>query len=79
MERADFTMLNNTNVPLVIANDTLYLAGVENWGLPPFPCFGKLAQALEEAKKIKKNTSNYKSYNTPKEMLVDVLGEDFDE
>ena len=47
MERADFTMLNNTNVPLVIANDTLYLAGVENWGLPPFPCFGKLAQALE--------------------------------
>ena len=47
MERADFTMLNNTNVPLVIAKDTLYLAGVENWGLPPFPCFGKLAQALE--------------------------------
>ena len=47
MERADFTMLNNTNIPLVIANDTLYLAGVENWGLPPFPCFGKLAQALE--------------------------------
>ncbi|MFR4040007.1 MAG: metallophosphoesterase, partial [Butyricimonas faecalis] len=47
MERADFTMLNNTNVPLVIANDTLYLAGVENWGLPPFPCFGKLTQALE--------------------------------
>ena len=40
-------MLNNTNIPLVIANDTLYLAGVENWGLPPFPCFGKLAQALE--------------------------------
>lgn len=32
---------------LVIAKDTLYLAGVENWGLPPFPCFGKLAQALE--------------------------------
>ena len=47
MKRADFTMLNNTNVPLVIAKDTLYLAGVENWGLPPFPCFGKLAQALE--------------------------------
>ena len=47
MEQADFVMLNNTNVPLVIANDTLYLAGVENWGLPPFPAFGKLAQALE--------------------------------
>ncbi|HJA15461.1 MAG TPA: metallophosphoesterase, partial [Candidatus Butyricimonas faecavium] len=47
MKRADFVMLNNTNIPLVISNDTLYLAGVENWGLPPFPSFGKLAQALE--------------------------------
>ena len=39
----------------------------------------ELSQALEEAKKIKKNSSNYKSYNTTKEMFVDVLGEDFDE
>ncbi len=39
----------------------------------------ELSQALEEAKKIKKNPSNYKSYNTPKEIFVDVLGEDFDE
>lgn len=47
MARTDFVMLNNTNIPLVVANDTLYLAGVENWGLPPFPCFGKLTQALK--------------------------------
>ena len=39
----------------------------------------ELSQALEEAKKIKKNPSNYKSYNSSKEMLIDVLGEDFDE
>ena len=39
----------------------------------------ELSQALEEAKKIKKNHSNYKSYNTLKKIFVDVLGEDFDE
>lgn len=39
----------------------------------------ELYQTLKEAKKIKKNPSNYKSYNTHKEMFVDVLGEDFDE
>ncbi|RHR83063.1 metallophosphoesterase [Odoribacter sp. AF15-53] len=47
MELTGFKMLNNTNIPLVIGSDTLYLAGVENWGLPPFPCFGQLSQALE--------------------------------
>ena len=36
----------------------------------------ELAQAFEEAKQIKKNPSNYKSYSSPKEMFKDVLGED---
>ena len=36
----------------------------------------ELVQAFEEAKQIKKNPSNYKSYSSPKEMFKDVLGED---
>ena len=38
----------------------------------------ELAQALEEAKKIKKNPSNYKFYDSPKEMFTNVLGEDYE-
>ncbi|WP_251619923.1 metallophosphoesterase [Odoribacter lunatus] len=47
MKDAGFTMLNNSNIPIIKGNDTLYIAGVENWGNPPFPRFGKLSQALE--------------------------------
>ena len=36
----------------------------------------ELVQAFEEAKQIKKNPSNYKSYSSPEEMFKDVLGED---
>jgi len=39
--------LNNANFPLVKNNDTLYLVGVENWGLPPFPQKGDLDKALK--------------------------------
>lgn len=46
MEKAGFVMLNNTNVPVVRDADTLYIAGVENWGNPPFPRYGKLDEAL---------------------------------
>ncbi len=38
----------------------------------------ELVQALEEAKKIKKNLSNYKFYGSPKEMFTNVLGEDYE-
>ena len=38
----------------------------------------ELAQAFEEAKQIKKNPSNYKSYSSPEEMFQDVLGEDYE-
>lgn len=37
METAGFHMLNNTNVPLVIGTDTIYLTGVENCGRPLSP------------------------------------------
>ena len=33
----------------------------------------ELTQAFEEAKQIKKNPSNYKSYSSPEEMFKDVL------
>ncbi len=38
----------------------------------------ELAQAFEEAKQIKKNPSNYKSYSSSEEMFKDVLGEDYE-
>ena len=38
----------------------------------------ELAQAFEEAKQIKKNPSNYKSYSSPEDMFKDVLGEDYE-
>ena len=38
----------------------------------------ELVQAFEEAKQIKKNPSNYKSYSSPEEMFKDVLGEDYE-
>ena len=38
----------------------------------------ELTQAFEEAKQIKKNPSNYKSYSSPEEMFKDVLGEDYE-
>jgi predicted MPP superfamily phosphohydrolase len=41
-----FEWLNNMNVPITKNGDTLHLAGVENWGLPPFPQHGNLRQAL---------------------------------
>lgn len=47
MEKAGFRMLNNANVPLVEGQDTVFLCGVENWGLLPFPQIGDLQQALE--------------------------------
>ena len=38
-------MLNNRSVFLHRGNDSIALIGVENWGLPPFPQYGKLDQA----------------------------------
>lgn len=47
MKAMGFHMLNNSRVPLISGNDTLWLAGVENWGKPPFPRYGRLAEALD--------------------------------
>lgn len=48
MKKAGFQMLNNTNIPLIKSGDTLIIAGVENWGNPPFPRYGKLTEALKD-------------------------------
>lgn len=41
-----FQMLNNEHVALENAGDTIILAGVENWGNPPFPQFGDIEKAI---------------------------------
>jgi len=38
----------------------------------------ELPQAFEEAKQIKENPSNYKSYSKPEEMFKDILEEDYE-
>lgn len=48
MQEMGFQMLNNTRVPIVREHDTLWLAGVENWGKPPFPRYGRISQALKD-------------------------------
>jgi len=41
-----FELLLNENVILSRGNDSICLAGVENWGKPPFPQLGDLEKAL---------------------------------
>jgi predicted MPP superfamily phosphohydrolase len=41
-----FSVLRNTHVVLHKNNDSIVLAGVDNWGLPPFKKYGNLNQAL---------------------------------
>lgn len=47
MEKTGFQMLSNTRVPIAVNGDTLWLAGVENWGNPPFPRYGRLDLAID--------------------------------
>ncbi len=44
-ERLGFKLLRNSAVTLRKQGETIALAGVENWGLPPFPQYGDLAKA----------------------------------
>lgn len=47
MKQMGFQMLNNSRTPIVIQNDSIWLAGVENWGKPPFPRYGNLKAAID--------------------------------
>jgi len=49
LKRNSFTVLENENISLIKGNDTLIIAGVENWGQPPFPQYGDITKALQEA------------------------------
>ena len=46
-EKAGFKMLRNENVFLEKNGEKLYIIGVENWGIKPFPQFGDLDKATE--------------------------------
>ena len=46
-EQMGFKLLKNANVKMKSGNDEIAIIGVENWGLPPFPQYGKLSKALE--------------------------------
>jgi hypothetical protein len=42
-----FRQMKNEHLALARGGDTIYLAGVENWGKPPFPQHGDLQKALD--------------------------------
>ena len=44
--KTGFKLLRNENELLKIDNEEISLIGVENWGLPPFPQYGNLNEAL---------------------------------
>ena len=52
-DSAGFKLLLNEFIPVIIKNDTLNLIGVENWGMPPFPQYGNLSQALQNVNQEK--------------------------
>ena len=43
---AGFKMLRNENIALEKNGEKIYLLGVENWGIKPFPQYGDLDKAL---------------------------------
>ena len=42
-----FLLLDNENTVIKKNNDSIFLAGVENWGYPPFPQYADLGKALQ--------------------------------
>lgn len=46
-EQMGFRMLLNANDIITIDGESIAIAGVENWGLPPFPQFGDLKKATK--------------------------------
>lgn len=41
-----FSILENLNTAIHCGNDSIVIAGVENWGIAPFPQYGDLSEAL---------------------------------
>ncbi len=46
-ENSGFALLLNRSVKISRNDEDIFLAGVENWGLPPFKQYGDLAKALQ--------------------------------
>ena len=47
LNETGFLLLNNENRVIKKNNDSIFLAGVENWGHPPFPQYANLEKALD--------------------------------
>ena len=45
-KEAGFKMLRNEHISIEKNGEKIYILGVENWGVPPFPQFGDLDKAL---------------------------------
>lgn len=45
-KRFGFNLMRNENLSIEINGETICLAGIENWGLPPFPQYGDLSKTL---------------------------------
>jgi hypothetical protein len=42
-----FRLLRNEHIRIEINNSGIFLAGVEHWGMPPFPKFGDLDKTMD--------------------------------
>jgi uncharacterized protein len=51
-EQCGFKMLLNQNIIIKKGKDSIAIIGVENWGLPPFKQYGKLAMAMKNCESI---------------------------
>ena len=47
-EDSGFMLLLNRSVRISRSGEDIFLAGVENWGIPPFKQYGDLAKALQD-------------------------------
>jgi hypothetical protein len=50
LRSAGYQVLRNHALPLIKGSDTLWLAGVDNWGLPPFRQYGNLKETMQKVK-----------------------------
>jgi predicted MPP superfamily phosphohydrolase len=53
IEEMGFSILENSHSLIAKDTESIVLAGVENWGMPPFPQYGNISKALEEVESQK--------------------------
>ena len=74
-------LFKDLGLSLSVAINIFLKQAIREKGIPFYvnslPKNSELAQAFEEAKQIKENSSNYKSYSNPEEMFKDILEEDY--